>query len=321
MRIKSIEELWLSPPEDVNCVIEPGLLPTGGIMVVIGEPGIGKSFLVQQMAFEIATGRRLIGIFPCKRKKVAYFELEKRSPISRRRFKDEEWQKEYPGATYSLGFYDDTIPRLDTDKGAKLFKDAVEDFGCKVVIVDSFSVTLEDEIELSSQKRTILKYREIAKDLKLSFILIQHLVKRGIVYDPKTSQYKEPPLRLDDMRGSKYMEYEVDTVMGLVHGKSKGIRQLGFLKHSFSPIQLSEEQPLLVTFTGSKAVPFNPLDTNMPRILSVIDKEGPLKFAELESRAGISRPTFLRAKDTLISLGLVEEINIGRDKMLNSLFS
>ena len=77
--LKSIEQLWLSPRQKANCLIEPGLLPTGGILSIAGEPGVGKSWLVQQIVFEIASGRRILGLFPTKKTKVAHFEVEKRN--------------------------------------------------------------------------------------------------------------------------------------------------------------------------------------------------------------------------------------------------
>ena len=82
-----MRELWESPPEFFNCFIQPGLLPTGGLMIITGEPGIGKSWLSQQSAFELAEGRRWLGLFPTNRVKTLYLELEKRSPIARERFR------------------------------------------------------------------------------------------------------------------------------------------------------------------------------------------------------------------------------------------
>src|SRR5579871_6985138 len=59
------------------CLIEPGLLPSQGILFVGGEPKVGKSLLVANLALSLAAGSDRLG-FPVpapRRVLVCQFEL------------------------------------------------------------------------------------------------------------------------------------------------------------------------------------------------------------------------------------------------------
>src|SRR5947209_17466662 len=44
------------PPTEPSCLVEPGLLPSQGILFVGGEPKVGKSLLVANLALALAAG-------------------------------------------------------------------------------------------------------------------------------------------------------------------------------------------------------------------------------------------------------------------------
>ena len=49
------------PPIAPPCLVEPGLLPQQGILFVGGEPKVGKSLLVANLALSLAAGADRIG--------------------------------------------------------------------------------------------------------------------------------------------------------------------------------------------------------------------------------------------------------------------
>ena len=302
-------EIWSSPKEHFNCYIGPGLLPTSGILVICGEPGIGKSFLAQQTAFELACGRRWMGLFPAKETIVVYLELEKRSPIARARFRREDWQKEYPEALVNLGYYDEDIPQLDTDFGANKLENMIKDTGAKIIIVDSFTTTILDETDTVNIKTAVVNYRKLAKTYEVSFILIQHLIKRPTTYDQKGGKWKEPPLRLNDMKGSKYLQYEVDTVLGVAISKGRE-REIGFLKHSFCPYQLSEAGPLYFQYRPDTTTPFLFSNDKVKDLLFYVGN-GITELSDLENALGMTRPTITQLIYKLRDMGLVKKITGG----------
>src|SRR5437762_13638921 len=65
------------PPTEPSCLVEPGLLPPQGILFVGGEPKVGKSLLVSNLALSLAAGSDRLG-FPVpapRRVLVCQFEL------------------------------------------------------------------------------------------------------------------------------------------------------------------------------------------------------------------------------------------------------
>jgi Mrp family chromosome partitioning ATPase len=65
------------PPTAPPCLVEPGLLPPQGILCVGGEPKVGKSLLVANLALSLAAGSDRAG-FPIpapRRVLVCQFEL------------------------------------------------------------------------------------------------------------------------------------------------------------------------------------------------------------------------------------------------------
>jgi len=69
--------LQQQPPTPPPCLVEPGLLPPQGILFVGGEPKVGKSLLVANLALSLAAGSDRLG-FPVpapRRVLVCQFEL------------------------------------------------------------------------------------------------------------------------------------------------------------------------------------------------------------------------------------------------------
>jgi len=65
------------PPSPPPCLVEPGLLPAQGILFIGGEPKVGKSLLVANLALSLAAGSDRLG-FPvpaARRVLVCQFEL------------------------------------------------------------------------------------------------------------------------------------------------------------------------------------------------------------------------------------------------------
>ncbi len=310
MRVKPLEEMLSEPEESIDYIIHPGLLCSGGIMVLSGDPGVGKSFLAQQLTFEIASGKRVLRLFPCRQQRVVYVEFEVRNTLSRARFKQKSWIDAYPDAVGNIGYFDEKIIRLDSTSktNAKEFETMLINYGAQTVIVDSFAYTVWDETDLAALKTALEVFRGIAQKLGIAFIIIHHLIKRGTTYDQKESKWKEPPLKLDNLRGSKFLGYEIDTALGVVRAKVKP-RSIGFLKHRFSPVPYNELEPLEFKFQAGTPVPFRCPDL-LADTLENADA-GITTFTDLETIMKITRPTMIKTADRLEELGLIKVIKGG----------
>jgi RecA-family ATPase len=54
--VRSLAQLLEQQPVPTPCLVEPGLLPAQGILFVGGEPKVGKSLLVANLALALAAG-------------------------------------------------------------------------------------------------------------------------------------------------------------------------------------------------------------------------------------------------------------------------
>src|SRR5438046_7567047 len=73
------------PPTAPPCLVEPGLLPPQGILFVGGEPKVGKSLLVANLALSLAAGVDRLGFsIPARRRVlICQFELPVPQFVSR----------------------------------------------------------------------------------------------------------------------------------------------------------------------------------------------------------------------------------------------
>lgn len=276
-------------------------------MVITGEPGVGKSFLVQQTCFELAEGRRWLGLFKSRKIRTVYCEFEKRSPIAEDRFVRDHWIQEYGDAINNVGYFNDSVLNPTTEKGMDALRDIVVTFGCKLLVLDSMSITIPDEsYDNPAVKTAVNNLRNLSKEQGLGIILIQHLVKRQTGFNTKTGEFVTSPLRLDELRGAKTIMYEVDTVVGLLHSKQKRIRELCFLKHAHSPIPFDEYPPLKFDYYASTAVPLMSDIKGIGEILRIVDSLDGVTITELETLTEISKPTIYKAVDFIETMGLAK---------------
>src|SRR5467141_4875926 len=77
--------LQQQPATAPPCLVEPGLLPPQGILFVGGEPKVGKSLLVANLALSLAAGSSRLGFsIPAPRRVlVCQFELPLPQFVSR----------------------------------------------------------------------------------------------------------------------------------------------------------------------------------------------------------------------------------------------
>jgi hypothetical protein len=75
--VRSLAQLLEQQPATTPCLIEPGLLPAQGILFIGGEPKVGKSLLVANLALSLAAGSNRTGfsIATPRRVLICQFEL------------------------------------------------------------------------------------------------------------------------------------------------------------------------------------------------------------------------------------------------------
>jgi RecA-family ATPase len=83
--VRSLAQLLDHQPVAVPALVEPGLLPAQGIMFLGGEPKLGKSLFVANLALSLAAGTDRLGFpIPCPRRVlICQFELPLPQFVSR----------------------------------------------------------------------------------------------------------------------------------------------------------------------------------------------------------------------------------------------
>ncbi|HKU25345.1 MAG TPA: AAA family ATPase [Candidatus Sulfotelmatobacter sp.] len=81
--VRSLAQLLHQQPVAMPSLIEPGLLPAQGILFLGGEPKLGKSLLVANLALSLAAGVDRLGFqIPSPRRVlICQFELNVKSSV------------------------------------------------------------------------------------------------------------------------------------------------------------------------------------------------------------------------------------------------
>ena len=213
-------------------IIRLGILPLGGTMAIVGDMGVGLSWLAQESAFELSTGRPWLGCFPTRRVKVLYLEQQYRSSAFRSRFLTSDWQREYPEAGKWLAYHDETKLDLDTIEGVHELAGMISEFGAGILIVDDFTSTCGKE-DPDNLRLTLDNYRIVIRDTGAAMIFVQSIMGGSSV--------------------SNFLKQEVDTIIRVSRSSNRQ-RELTLMNDRLYPVTLL---PLTFDFKPGTAVPYN----------------------------------------------------------------
>jgi hypothetical protein len=176
----SLGELLRINPEPAPCLIEPGLLPHQGILFVGGEPKVGKSLLVANLALSLAAGASRAGfrVPAARRVLVCQFELPTEQFAARL------WlmrQALGPGADDNL-FVDtrSTGHLLSSTAGLNHFLAAARKSEADVIVLDPlYSAHDQDENDtraMAALCQTLLRLR----DASHAALIVVHHIRKSI---------------------------------------------------------------------------------------------------------------------------------------------
>ena len=158
--------------------IEPGLLPPQGILFVGGEPKVGKSLLVANLALLLAAGKERAGFSAPAARRVLMCQFELPTPqfvarlaVMRRAF----------GTTADHNLLVDTRATghlLSAPQGLNHFLDAARTAAADVIVLDPlYSAHDQDENDtraMAALCQSLLKLRETSK---VALIVVHHVRK------------------------------------------------------------------------------------------------------------------------------------------------
>lgn len=168
------------PPTPPSCLVEPGLLPPQGILFVGGEPKVGKSLLVANLALALASGSDRAGfsIPTARRVLICQFELPVPQFVGRLAV-----MRRAMGSAADLNLLIDTRATghlLCAPQGMNHFLAAAKAAAAEVIILDPlYSTHDQDENDTRSMAalcQSLLRLRDAAK----AALIVVHHVRKSI---------------------------------------------------------------------------------------------------------------------------------------------
>jgi hypothetical protein len=179
--VRSLAQLLEQQPSAAPaCLVEPGLLPQQGILFVGGEPKVGKSLLVSNLALSLAAGVDRIG-FPIsapRRVLVCQFELPVAQLVSRLAL-----MRRAVGSAADERLLVDTRASghlLSATQGLGHFVEAAQAAAAEVIVLDPlYSAHDQDENDtraMASLCQSLLRLRDASR----AALVVVHHVRKSI---------------------------------------------------------------------------------------------------------------------------------------------
>jgi hypothetical protein len=179
--VLSLAQLLAQQPASAPpCLVEPGLLPPQGILFVGGEPKVGKSLLVANLALSLAagTGRTGFSIPAARRVLICQFELPVPQFVGRLAV-----MRRAIGTAADLNLLVDTRATghlLCAPQGMNHFLAAAKAAAAEVIILDPlYSTHDQDENDTRSMAalcQSLLRLRDVSK----AALIVVHHVRKSI---------------------------------------------------------------------------------------------------------------------------------------------
>ena len=215
----------MDPPKEL-C---PHILVEHETTILFSGPGVGKSTLAMQMAFELAEqGKRVLDV---------NFELSNQQLALRYPNKD------FPDMLYHASI-DYTKMHDVTDQNLilpEIERLAVER-NIEVIIIDNFTNLCINSKEAAEAGNIMLKLLAMRMTHNWTMLILAHVPKRK----------QGDPLTIDDLAGSKLLSNLADNVIGFNKSKKdKNMRYFIQLKYRSLPIELDFKNVQELTLTSS----------------------------------------------------------------------
>jgi DNA repair protein RadA/Sms len=182
-------------------VLGGGIVP-GSIVLVGGDPGIGKSTLMLQMAMEMGGGQRVLYISGEESERQIKMRAIRLTPAGKK-------EKALPENLL-----------LVTETNLATIFDHIREVQPSLVIVDSIQTVYLPELDssagsVSQVRECSSQLRELAKSTGISVFVIGHVTKEGVIAGPRV------------------LEHIVDTVLYLEGDRFQAYRLLRSVKNRF----------------------------------------------------------------------------------------
>jgi hypothetical protein len=167
-------------PAPAPCLVEPGLLPVQGILFVGGEPKVGKSLLVANLALSLAAGSDRLGFSIAKPSRVLVCQFELPMPQFVNRLAT---MRQHMGSAADQNLFVDTRATgnlLSAPQGLQHFLAAARAAAAEIIILDPlYSTHDQDENDtraMAALCQSLLRLREASR----AALIVVHHVRKSI---------------------------------------------------------------------------------------------------------------------------------------------
>jgi archaellum biogenesis ATPase FlaH len=192
---------------DVAYLVEP-FIPFGTAMVLVGDAGVGKTWLTLDLAISVDQGLKWIGKFKCLKGKVLVIDEENSQSLLKDRLSKllEGHQLPNDGLDTSIKFLSFQNANLSDDN----YIDALEDFIANetpnLIIMDSLvRVHQANENDAGEMSKIFNRVKQLMNDYKLSIVFCHHRRKPSMAGNSASNM----------LRGSSEIRAFVDTHLDL----------------------------------------------------------------------------------------------------------
>ncbi len=170
---KSASTLLKEKPPIINWCVS-SILPKQGIGIIAGWPGIGKSWLLLDMAICVATGQPWLGKFEVQKGRVMYVDEDSHDDLIRVRLNKLLNAKELP-TNVDVDFYIQEGLDLTNPTDYAALGKKIELRRPSLVIMDTLSqVQSEDENTTRGMSKVFKLVKKLAKDYSTAFLFADH---------------------------------------------------------------------------------------------------------------------------------------------------
>lgn len=178
--VRSLAQLLDQQPLALPALVEPGLLPAQGIMFLGGEPKLGKSLLVANLALSLAAGADRLG-FPipsARRVLICQFELPLPQFVSRLRL-----MRRTLGPAADEHLFVDTRSTghlLSTAQGLNHFLAAAQAAEAEVIVFDPLYSTHDQDENDTRAMAALCQCLLRLRDASRAALIVVHHVRKSI---------------------------------------------------------------------------------------------------------------------------------------------
>ncbi len=209
---------------DLDFIID-GWFHRHGIMIVSGEPGVGKTQFCIDLSYRLSTGSSVLGKPEYSPLRVGFLSLE--MDVLELKYVYGHQYEAFKLDEEKMTLFNENafITAPDLDATFTTFERVIKDNKPDVLIIDSLSELAQDDLKESEARRIMGWVRRVVREYQCGVILIHH--------NRKATEGNKKPNKLSDLYGSYIFGKLSETVISLFRPEGKELIDLDILKARF----------------------------------------------------------------------------------------